>query len=113
MGIIAAWLGFGKRGILDLYHTEMEHQDYIDRIRRLTKENQALLEEIHRLRTDMKYVESVARKELNLIKQNEIIYRFSSEKTPNNDIRLLPSGAKHVNKTRKSEKEVGHNGEIK
>jgi cell division protein FtsB len=27
----------------------------------------------------MKYVESVARRELNLIKENEVIYRFSKE----------------------------------
>jgi cell division protein FtsB len=73
------WLGFGESGFVRLYRSEAERQTCIERIRRLAEENQALLNEVHLLRTDMKYVESVARRELNLIKENEIIYRFSKE----------------------------------
>ena len=78
-GAIVAWLGFGERGLIRLYHTEMERQAYIDRIRRLDKENKALLKEVQRFSTDMKYAESVVRRELNLIKKNEVIYRFKNE----------------------------------
>ncbi|RLB31725.1 MAG: hypothetical protein DRH11_12875 [Deltaproteobacteria bacterium] len=77
----AAWVGFGDRGLVHLYRTEMERQTHLERIRRLAQENQALMEEIHRLRTDMKYVESVARRELNLVRENEVIYRLSNDKT--------------------------------
>jgi len=73
---VMIWLGFGEQGLIHLYHTEMERKAYVERIHRLAEENQALLEEVHRLRTDMEYIESVARKELSLIKKNEIIYRF-------------------------------------
>ncbi len=76
---LAAWLGFGEQGLIHLYRTEMERQAHLDKIRRLAEENQALLDEIKRLRTDMKYVESVARRELNLIKENEVIYRFQKK----------------------------------
>lgn len=57
----------------------MERQAYTERIRQLTEENQALLVEIDRLRTDKKYIESVARKQFNMIKSNEVIYRFEQE----------------------------------
>ncbi len=79
LGLIVAWLGFGKRGIVHLYQTEMERQAYIERIRELTEENKALVEEIEKLRTDMAYVESVARRDFNMIKSNEIIYRFADK----------------------------------
>ena len=35
-----------------------------------------LLEQIDRLQKDKEYIETVARRELNLIKKDEIIYRF-------------------------------------
>jgi cell division protein FtsB len=74
---LAGWLGFGKQGLVHLYRTERERQRYIAHILKLAEENQALLDEIHRLGNDMDYLASVARKELSLIKKNEVIYRFS------------------------------------
>lgn len=81
VGPLMAWLGFGERGLVNLYRKEMERQAYVEKIRRLAEENQKMLEEIHRMRTDLSYVEAVARKELNLVKPNELIYRFTSEKS--------------------------------
>jgi len=84
LGLIVAWLGFGEQGLIHLYRKDMERQAYLERIQRLTDENHSLQKEIRRLRTDMEYMEYVIRKELNLIKDNEIIYRFkkkSPEKT--------------------------------
>lgn len=78
------WLGFSEHGFVHLYRTEMERQAYTERIRQLTEENQALLVEIDRLRTDKKYIESVARKQFNMIKPNEVIYRFEQEKQKDN-----------------------------
>ena len=78
------WLGFSEHGFVHLYRTEMERQAYTERIRQLTEENQALLVEIDRLRTDKKYIESVARKQFNMIKPNEVIYRFEKEKKEDN-----------------------------
>ena len=73
---LATWLGFSDHGFIHLYRTEMERQAYIERIHQLTEENQTLLDEINRLRTDKTYIESVARKQFNMIKKNEVIYRF-------------------------------------
>ncbi|MGD8230266.1 MAG: septum formation initiator family protein [Desulfobacteraceae bacterium] len=77
--LMASWLGFGERGFIHLYRMERDRQAHMERIRTLEKENEALLEEINRLRTDKDYLESVARTELGLVKDNEILYRFSTE----------------------------------
>jgi cell division protein FtsB len=76
---MAAWLGFGERGFIHLYRMEKDRQAHMERIRKLEKENQTLLEEIRRLHTDRQYLESVARTELGLVKDDEILYRFSRE----------------------------------
>ena len=70
------WLWFGEGGFARLHRSEAERQSCIERIHGLAEENQKLLDEVNLLRTDMKYVESMARRELNLIKENEVIYRF-------------------------------------
>jgi cell division protein FtsB len=74
--LIVAWLAFGDRGFIHLYQMEKERQAYAERIRALEKENQSLLEQIERLRSDKAYIESEARKELGLLRENEVIYRF-------------------------------------
>ena len=79
LGLIVAWLGFGERGFIHLYRMEKERQAHLERISNLEMKNQALLEEIKRLRSDKKYLESIARKELGLVKDNEVLYRFADE----------------------------------
>ena len=79
LALMAAWLGFGERGFIHLYRMEKDRRAHVERIRNLEKENQALLEEINRLRTDKEYLESVARTELGLVKDNEVLYRFNSQ----------------------------------
>lgn len=74
-----AWVGFGDRGLIHLHRLETEREAHLERIRRLAGENQSLMAEIQRLRTDIQYVEKVARKELGLIKENEVIYRFAGD----------------------------------
>jgi len=48
-------------------------------IRDFKEKNRLLAAEIRRLKEDKEYFESVARKELGLIKENEIIYRFKND----------------------------------
>ena len=108
---IVAWLGFSERGLIHLYHTEMERQSYIVRIRQLAEENQTLLEEVHRLRTDMKYIESIVKEQFNLIKPNEVVYRFNKAKTRNNGIATITQNAKQIDQKTRSKKEIGSDGD--
>jgi len=112
LGLIVAWLGFGEQGLIHLYRTEMERQAYVNRIRHLADENRALLEETNRLRTDIGYVESVARKQLHLIKPGEVIYRFNKDKACNNSIATALQKAQQVDKIGKPKREVRHDGKI-
>ena len=102
---LLAWLGFGDHGLIHLYHKEMERQARVETIRQLAEENQSMLEEIRRLRTDMEYIELVARKELNLIKQNELVYRFDKKDNHDNTVKDIQLGL--------SKREVQGDGEIK
>ena len=79
VGLIVAWLAFGDRGFIHLYRMEKERQAYAERIRILEEENQKLLEQINRLRSDEEYIEEEARKELGLLRENEVIYRFGGD----------------------------------
>ncbi len=74
--LIVVWLAFGERGLIHLYHMEKQRQRYQERIQSLEKQNHELMLEIERLRTDEAYIESVARKELNLVKDNETRFHF-------------------------------------
>jgi cell division protein FtsB len=62
---------------------EKERQLYLAKIRRLEKTNQELLEQINRLRNDKEYIETVARRELGLVKKDEIIFIFRNEEDDN------------------------------
>lgn len=82
LGVIALWLGFGERGFFHLYQMEKERRAHIERIQMLEHENQELLEEINRLREDRDYIESLGRRELGLVKEGEVLYRFVRENDP-------------------------------
>lgn len=82
--LLASWLAFGERGLIYLYEKDKERQAYLEKIRELKEENQRLMEEIDRLRNDNDYIVETARKELGMVREGEVIYRFTGEKD-NND----------------------------
>jgi cell division protein FtsB len=73
------WLCFGDGGIVHLYRLDSERAAHLERIKRLAQENQALNAEVERLRTDIRYIEKMARRELGLVRENELIFRFSGD----------------------------------
>jgi cell division protein FtsB/cell division protein DivIC len=44
----------------------------------MEEENRKLKEEVRRLQTERKYIEEIARKELGMVKEGEIIYQFDT-----------------------------------
>lgn len=81
--IIGVWLGLNDNGFLSLYRERNERELYLAKIRALEKENSALMSEIKLLRDDLQYVESVARRELNMLKQNEVLFKFARKEASN------------------------------
>jgi len=74
-----AWLSFGRHGLIDLYKMQKEKERCLAILKDLKEKNRFLAAEIRRLEEDNKYFESVAREQLGMIKDNEIVYRFKKE----------------------------------
>ena len=68
---------FGDNGWVDYQLLKNEKDRLSVRIEDLNRENLALYREIDRLKNDLKYIENVARQELGVIGENEVIFKFN------------------------------------
>jgi cell division protein FtsB len=66
----------GERGALHLWRLRGEKSRLDEQNYRLQKENDALRKRIARFRDDDRYLEKLAREELNLVRPGEVVYRF-------------------------------------
>lgn len=67
---------FGERGLLRIYEMRQEKQRIDEKVSDLKVENDKLRMEIASLHNDRHYLERIARKDLGLVKPNEVIYQF-------------------------------------
>jgi len=67
---------FGKRGVLRAYQVQQQKLALEDEIRGLRQEGQALRHEISRLHNDKGYIAQLARTELGMVRDNEIVSQF-------------------------------------
>jgi cell division protein FtsB len=67
---------FGDKGLLQVYRLRRELKEIERDNKELRQENDRLRAEIDNLKTDRKYIEELARRELGLVKKGEIIYQF-------------------------------------
>ena len=74
--ILGSLTFFGEKGIFNLLRLRKEVVRIKEKNSQLEGENQRLKEEIKRLQSDRRYIEEIARKELGMVKEGEIIYRF-------------------------------------
>ena len=79
--IVIVWyfIIFGEKGVIRIIQLEQERHRITREGSLIKKDNKKLKEEIRRLREDPKYLESVARRDLGLIKENEILFIFEDE----------------------------------
>lgn len=70
---------FGDRGLLRIYHLNKEKKEIQSNLEALKNENEKLKREIEALRTDRRYLESIARRDFGLVRQNEVIYQFPAQ----------------------------------
>ena len=69
---------FGEKGVLRLFRLQKELERFKEASSKLAEENRKLEEEVKRLREDKRYIEEIARKELGMVKEGELIYQFDS-----------------------------------
>jgi cell division protein FtsB len=67
---------FGNNGILHLLRLQKELARIKEANAKMEEENRSLREEVRRLRFEKRYIEEIARKELGMVKEGEIIYQF-------------------------------------
>ncbi len=67
---------FGDKGILHLLRLQKELVRIKERNTKMEEENRNLREEAKRLQHERRYIEEIARKELGMIKEGEIVYQF-------------------------------------
>lgn len=66
---------FGNRGVLDNHRLSQKLLDLQQSNKELAARNDGLKKEILLLRSDVRYIEKVARDELGMVKQNDRVYR--------------------------------------
>jgi len=69
---------FGERGILHRLRLQKELARIKAENAKVDEENRKLKEEVRRLQTERKYIEEIARKELGMVKEGEIVYQFDT-----------------------------------
>ena len=67
-----------EHGLADLRFLKKERDRLVEENKKLTRENQAISVEIDRLKHDPFYIESIARQELGMIGEDEIILKPQS-----------------------------------
>jgi cell division protein FtsL len=67
---------FGDKGILHLFRLQKELARIKEANTKMEEENRRLKEEVRRLQHEKRYIEEIARKELGMVKEGEIIYQF-------------------------------------
>jgi cell division protein FtsL len=77
--ILGSLTFFGENGILHLFGLQKELARIKEKNVKLEEENQRLKEEVKRLQSDKRYIEEIARKELGMVKEGEIIYQFEDK----------------------------------
>ena len=78
LALMLSFLVFGEWGLVHYWRLSEERRSLEERSQALQRDNELLREKIYRLRKDDRYLEKVAREQLGLAKDGEIIYLFPS-----------------------------------
>ena len=73
---------FGDHGVADLILLKSERDAMVEKNEKLARENLLVYDKINRLKTDLEYIENVARQEFGMIGEDELILKpRSSDKS--------------------------------
>ena len=72
-----AFTVWGNRGLLAMSRTQHELERLVREIEIVEQKNTTLSREVQRLRSDLGYIEKIAREELGLVRPGEIVFDFA------------------------------------
>ena len=82
LGLVVVILGFaffGDRGILLLLKMTQQKAALVAELEQVDYQNESLRHEITLLRTDRRYIEKVARTELGMVRDDELVFQFANQ----------------------------------
>lgn len=82
---------FGDKGILRAMQAMRQKEALQKEVHRLEQTNSELRREIEALRSDQRYLERIARKELGLVREDELVYQFPDSKEDKPPEKALPA----------------------
>ena len=71
---------FGDKGLLRIIELRQDKNKMEARLADSNSDNEKLKREIIALKSDRRYLESIARKDFGLVRSNEVIYQFPQDK---------------------------------
>ncbi len=70
------WVLYAPYGAVEYSQIDSDIKKLSSDIEMLSNQNNAMKEEINKLQNDSQYVEDIARKDLGLLKKNELVFEF-------------------------------------
>lgn len=80
MAFILFFTVFGDKGLLRIFELKQDKNRIESRLADSRNDNERLKREIVALKSDRRYLESIARKDFGLVRNNEVIYQFPQVK---------------------------------
>lgn len=75
--LVGLMITFGNRGLWDSYVMQKRLQDLQKSNRNIVQENTSLKQEIKLLESNLSYIEMIARNDLGMVKQGDVVFRIS------------------------------------
>jgi len=75
--LIGLMITFGDRGLWDSYAMEQKLRDVQKANQAITEDNASLEKEIALLQSNLPYIEMIARNELGMVKEGDVVFRIS------------------------------------
>jgi len=75
--LVGLMITFGNRGLWDSYVMQKRLQDLQKSNRNIVQENTSLKQEINLLESNLSYIEMIARNDLGMVKQGDVVFRIS------------------------------------
>jgi cell division protein FtsB len=81
IAILLALAIFGEKGVLRAIQYNRQKQALEEDIRKLEETSAGLRREIEALRSDLRTIEGIARRDLGMVKEDELVYQFRSKRS--------------------------------
>jgi cell division protein FtsB len=81
IAVVMGFALFGDRGVIQMVRLNNQKAELLEEVAAVELKNGALREEINALRSDRRTIERIARTELGMVRQDELVFQFTSRPT--------------------------------